>query len=286
MGKTLVSSEDAFAFIEARVGRVTGFRRLTEGEESQAFEFDTEGPFVLRINQDGVGFAKDMLMHQHFGATLPIPEVTLISPLGDAVACISRRVPKLTLQDLTAVEALRVAPAVAQVMSAMAACDMGGFVGAGPFDAEGKGAFSTWGGFLADIAARDWQGISDVSAPLDAILRFAETRPNHRYLVHGDFGSNNVLCDKGQITGVIDWSEAMLGDPHYDLASILFWRSWLSCMEVQAGFFEREQPHRLSDTESLRICSLRIALDTLWHAVRDEDTLLADWTRGRLKELL
>jgi aminoglycoside phosphotransferase (APT) family kinase protein len=38
--------------------------------------------------------------------------------------------------------------------------------------------------------------------------------------VHGDFGSNNVLADGEHITGVVDWSEAMIGDPLYDVANI------------------------------------------------------------------
>lgn len=286
MGKTRVTEEEALAFLGVMVGRVTGFRRLTEGEESQVFAFDAGGPFVLRINRDGKGFAKDRLMQLRFGAFLPIPKVSLIAPLGDAVACISSRVPGVTLQDLTADETRVVAPAVAEVMDAMAACDMQGFGGAGLFDAEGKGAFGTWGSFLSEIATRDWQGIPDVTAALGAVQRFAETCPDHRKLVHGDFGSNNVLCDNGQITGVIDWSEAMSGDPLFDLANILFWRSWLSCMEVQASYFQQEKPPGPATAETLRIYSLRIALDTLWHAEQDKEADLADWTRSRLKELL
>ncbi len=38
--------------------------------------------------------------------------------------------------------------------------------------------------------------------------------------MHGDFGSNNVLADGTVTTGVIDWGEAMFGDPRYDIANI------------------------------------------------------------------
>jgi len=38
-------------------------------------------------------------------------------------------------------------------------------------------------------------------------------------LVHGDFYAGHILVDKkGQITGIIDWSEAKVNDPSIDFA--------------------------------------------------------------------
>jgi aminoglycoside phosphotransferase (APT) family kinase protein len=37
-------------------------------------------------------------------------------------------------------------------------------------------------------------------------------------LVHGDLGREHVLCTSGRITGVIDWSDARVGDAALDLA--------------------------------------------------------------------
>lgn len=37
-------------------------------------------------------------------------------------------------------------------------------------------------------------------------------------LVHGDLGPEHVLCTDGRVTGVIDWSDARVGDPALDLA--------------------------------------------------------------------
>jgi aminoglycoside phosphotransferase (APT) family kinase protein len=45
-----------------------------------------------------------------------------------------------------------------------------------------------------------------------------------RCLVHGDFAAEHVLLDDdGAPTGVIDWSDAMVGDPALDLAGLLHW---------------------------------------------------------------
>ncbi|WP_163779384.1 phosphotransferase family protein [Myxococcus vastator] len=43
-------------------------------------------------------------------------------------------------------------------------------------------------------------------------------------LVHGDFAAEHVLVDaRGAPTGVIDWSDACVGDPARDLAGLLHW---------------------------------------------------------------
>ena len=43
-------------------------------------------------------------------------------------------------------------------------------------------------------------------------------------LLHGDFAAEHVLlAQDGTPTGVIDWSDAILGDPALDLAGLLHW---------------------------------------------------------------
>ena len=45
-----------------------------------------------------------------------------------------------------------------------------------------------------------------------------------RYLVHGDFGFDNVLADtEGKITAVFDWEHSIYGDFVYDIAWLDFW---------------------------------------------------------------
>jgi Ser/Thr protein kinase RdoA (MazF antagonist) len=42
-------------------------------------------------------------------------------------------------------------------------------------------------------------------------------------LLHGDLGSHNVLTDGDRLLGLIDWEDALSGDPVYDLA---FWATF------------------------------------------------------------
>ena len=42
-------------------------------------------------------------------------------------------------------------------------------------------------------------------------------------LLHGDLGSHNVLTDGDRLLGLIDWEDAVAGDPVYDIA---FWATF------------------------------------------------------------
>ncbi|MDT0345474.1 phosphotransferase family protein [Streptomyces litchfieldiae] len=60
---------------------------------------------------------------------------------------------------------------------------------------------------------------------LPAEVPFAGPGDTGTVLVHGDFGPNNVLLDPGtfEVTAVVDWEFAHLGDPVEDLA----WCEWI-----------------------------------------------------------
>jgi aminoglycoside phosphotransferase (APT) family kinase protein len=51
--------------------------------------------------------------------------------------------------------------------------------------------------------------------------RFLSTEASEPVLVHGDLGPAHILCSGARITGVIDWSDACLGDPALDFAWLL-----------------------------------------------------------------
>jgi len=260
------------------IGPVSELRQLIEGEESQVFGFRHDGDdFVFRVNPDGEGFHKDRFAHQRFATdTLPIPKVLDIGTLDCGHAwCISRRAPGITLQ-ASAPEALAcVLAPTAQVLNAIAASDLKGTSGYGPFDASGRGRYAAWRDFVLDVPSPDDPArrlISDVAdltrirRSIDEIRQTRHLLPEGRHLVHGDFGSNNVLADGKVITGLIDWSEAMFGDPLYDIANIFFWRSWLTCMELQARHFEQTLEMSVEVRQRLRCYALRIGVMELQQA--------------------
>jgi len=87
-------------------------------------------------------------------------------------------------------------------------------------------------GFVAGVHGQDLVEAGHAAAVLSAcgaMLRRIHTLDlnawNGRVLVHGDYGPNNVLLDPAtfQVTAVLDWEFAHLGDPVEDLA----WCEWI-----------------------------------------------------------
>ena len=49
-----------------------------------------------------------------------------------------------------------------------------------------------------------------------------------RRFLHGDFSGDNIVADpaSGRLVGVIDWSNAVVGDPAQDFTWLVLWRGW------------------------------------------------------------
>lgn len=269
MNKPHIAAAAVRAMLQREFGAVSALEPLQEGEESRAFAFDSGGrACVVRINRSAQGFEKDAWVQWRFVREgLPIPQIVAIGRLDDGHAwCVSQRAAGVTLQDLAPAELPAVVGEVARVLDVIAASDLHGTLGYGRFDAEGVAADASWPAFLSDIRFRDLSVLKQaaerrrVEAWIGEVVAFAGRCADVRGLVHGDFGSNNVLVDRGRVSAVIDWSEALYGDPLYDVANILFWRPWLDCMEQQARHFETVRPDRLADAERLRCYQLHIGL--------------------------
>ena len=295
MVKPALTIESIHETVISLLGPVSELRRLAQGEESQVFGFRHGGDdLVLRVNPEGEGFHKDRFAHQKFAtASLPTPEVLDIGTLDDGHAwCLSRLVPGITLQEMTPDALASVLAPTTQVLNAIAASDLEGTAGYGPFDANGRGRYDTWRAFVLDApdpAGSAWRAAADVvdleriHGYIDEIRRLAAFCPEDRHLVHGDFGSNNVLSDGTVITGVIDWSEAMFGDSLYDIANFFFWRSWLTCMELQARHFEQTLAMSADVWQRLRCYALPIGVVEFQQAA---PVSLATWTMRRCDEVL
>jgi len=279
----------------SRYRHVGEFEQLTEGEESQAFAFEGDGEsLVVRINKTRTGFDKDHYAHRHFAsAGLPVPEIRSVEAFDDQWLCISVRAPGQTLQALSS-EAANYAQAVADAMDAIASTDVSTLSGFGAFNASGRGPFNHWCEYLTAIGDPnyfDWSAVSGIAPSakvqplLDRVTELAPTCPEIRQLVHADFGSNNVLVSSGQVTAVIDWSEAMLGDSLYDVASTFFWRTWLACMDQQAKFFEPHLDRRGWDADRLLCYQLRVGLQSAHDAATDGDADFVNWALNRCGSL-
>jgi hygromycin-B 4-O-kinase len=279
------------------MGDISDFAFIAQGEESQAYRFRCgDKAYVVRVNRGVEGFEKDVFAYRRFARPdLPIPEIIGIGPIDHHFFCISEKMPGVTLQDLGPEELPAVLEPTARVLHAIAESDLGGMSGFGPFGPNGAGEYESWRHFLNSIARDpryDWAYVrrvlcaNEVEPLLDRLSGLVEYCPEKRGLVHGDFGSNNVLTRGSGITGVVDWSEASIGDPLYDLANIFFWRTWLDCMERQACYFEMH-PSPTSNLSARLLCyQLRIGLAEVYESAIESKMEVATWALARCRVLI
>lgn len=95
-------------------------------------------------------------------------------------------------------------------------------------------------------------------------------------VIHGDFGTGNILAANDRVTGVIDFAGCGLGDPAYDIASLV------------AGLGDGLLPRLLPHYPGLAAMTERIAfyratfplLDLLFGIDHDDPVALADGIAG------
>jgi aminoglycoside phosphotransferase (APT) family kinase protein len=73
-----------------------------------------------------------------------------------------------------------------------------------------------------------------IRAALEALWPFPQHNPS--VLLHGDFWSGNTLWNEGRLVAVIDWENAVLGDPLADVANGRLELLWAFGTEAMQGF--------------------------------------------------
>ena len=89
-----------------------------------------------------------------------------------------------------------------------------------------------------------------------------------RRLIHGDFGSANVIADGASITAVIDWDLAAVGDPLYDVANC--------CSGARRGSPRSATQLRrrhAAERRTLACYQLRIGVEEVHHVVVGGDAV-------------
>lgn len=285
MTKPNLSTSRVLAAVESIMGPVSGLTHIRGGLESETYRTLGAPHIIVRINPSRAGFQKDALAFRLFGsAELPIPKVHHIGDLDGYAFCISEEAPGVTLEDVDESGLPILLQPTARIMQAIASADIRGISDYGPFDAEGRGMYESWRAFILSVQKGDER--REITRVFDRFRGLAECVPELRALVHGDFGSNNVLTDGRGITGVVDWSEAMIGDPLYDVANVFFWRTWLPCMEQQARYFESTMRLDAEKRDRLLCYQLRIGLAEVHSNVLQGRTEMVEWALSRCFDLL
>ncbi len=222
-------------------------RPLYGGFFSRAFAFTAGGQlYVLRLSvapQAAESFAKDAYAGRHFASSaLHIPEVFLVgtTDVAEEQFAISALVPGRTLEDADPSARRRALPGLLDTLDAIGRVEVGESRGFGMWGETGDAPFATWAAFLA-AADRDetkgyYRGWHTLFAGMlerdlyDSVYRRLRQLlihvPEVRGLIHNDFWFQNILADDEQITGVIDWGNALYGDLLYDVARLSWAADW------------------------------------------------------------
>lgn len=85
--------------------------------------------------------------------------------------------------------------------------------------------------------------------------------------IHNDLCPDHILIDpdSGRVTGIIDWTDAALGDPALDFVVLVAWQGWRFVDEVRTAY-----PLSLDDAFERRLAFLArvMSLDWLWESSR------------------
>jgi aminoglycoside phosphotransferase (APT) family kinase protein len=239
-------------------GRVALAERMPGGGRKEAWFIDVEGgdgaetPLFLRYDRSDPALTKDpWTLHREATVYLalqdgpvPVPRVLGVHPVHQAM--LSERVEggnwfsRITdpaEQEATAQDFMRSLAALHGLDAS--ALDLPLFPPVGSVAEAVTAELDEWDGLLA---ARG--GIPD-PALLFSLRWLRDNIPRYNgppVLVQGDTGPGNFMYAGGQVTAVVDWELAHLGDPMDDIA-------WLSLRATQEPF--TDFPTRLREYEAL-----------------------------------
>lgn len=235
----VVDSSQVCEFLQANFDkRITTVSAVGTGMFSQAFSFTVDHQaLIFRLNPSEEDFQKDAFAFQHFSApAIPIPRPLRFGRFDDTwYFAITTRCPGQTLKAMDEGDVRTIIPKLYETMNAIHHNDVSSYKGWGLTDTTGTGRFASWTQYLLsfydqkfafawpDLIHQTFLEQEVYETFLNAMKRLLPCCPAEKYLVHGDFGFDNVLSDGQRITGVLDWADSRLGDFVYDLAYLDFW---------------------------------------------------------------
>lgn len=83
-------------------------------------------------------------------------------------------------------------------------------------------------------------------------------------IVHGDFWSGNILWDRSQVTGILDWENAACGEPGFDVANCRM-EMIVDGMDAAADTFLKKYVSITNRAvANLGLCELVVAVQPMW----------------------
>ena len=150
--------------------------------------------------------------------------------------------------------------------------------GFGVFGAALEGQETSWQRFWQKFTSGKLRYAEEnnlLSTEQAEVLRVAQghilnTPLEQGVLLHGDFGAYNFLVEDDHISGILDFSDAIIGDKHYDVARSLYYQ-----VTDQQTAFRKGYTHAL-DEELLKSHVLVLAVvKAVYHHRRSSEKKMA-----------
>jgi aminoglycoside phosphotransferase (APT) family kinase protein len=120
--------------------------------------------------------------------------------------------------------------------------------------------------------ALSWVSATSLTPPaFEGLLRF----------IHHDLSPEHLLVDPttGRLTGILDWTDAILGDPVRDFVTLVTWRGWEFTEDVL-----RSYSHSVDRAFRERLDFMARLLSLMWlayaHEQRSEVAKHIEWVRN------
>lgn len=225
-----IDDETATRYTETELGQpLKSVKWFKKGYYSRAGLVQTKDgqKHVVRFGLVPDGYKKDKFASEHFSSLkVPVPGVKLIKQLDNQLwQCISEYAEGVHSDAIHGIQAKEAISSVQETLVKLHSTPIGSVSGFGDFDGDGKATYTSWPEYLNDdFCSQEFYDDTSTDTKLirrawDVIAKLAEMCPTDRFLVHNDFGSDNLLIKDGKVTAVLDWNFALLGDWVIDIAS-------------------------------------------------------------------
>ncbi len=269
---------------------------LKGGEVSQAFSFNSKDKnLVIRVTtKEHNSFSKDQYAHDNFSEYgVPIPKIIEIGTFDNYFFAISEQATGKVLDEFSGEEISKLMPEIVKALGSIHSVDVSDKEGFGDWNSEGVGKDKSWKDVLSGYLRREderWNKrygdtffekalFDQARAKLQEIIG---TLSNFHYLVHADYGFDNIISDGKEITGVIDWEHSKYGDFLYDGAWLEFWAPKVGYAKIFRNYYEKNNKNIDNWDNRLLSCIYYFGVGALGFFASSVQKKKYDWARERL----